>query len=566
MFNISHKLRKSIRQQADIITLPPPIKGVNARDALIGMDSDDALIVENLICRPYGLEIRPGYREFASGIGATTDPVDSLLSYLPVGEPSVLLAQPAGGTTFFTLLKSRNTPREITVGKLFASKAGTIYDITEGGVGGHPVVPVITGSYWTSINYQTPGGSFMCACPIEGGYWVYDGTDWRHVVAGDGTNWTISGIDPAKFEFVMLFKGRLWFIEKGSTRAWYLPPGQLFGVAAQWNFGVNFIRGGQLQVMAVFTQDAGVGIDDHFVAISSQGDVVVYKGFDPATAPDNWALVGTWYCGVLPNSNRVTDPYGGDVLILSVNGLQKLSGILKLGDVGDDRLFETDRVNSIVNAIVDRSRFYRNWQVKLLPALSMIVFSFPYQAFTRASMLVQDENTHGWSAIYDHPNEVFRTHDGVTFAGSQDGKVVYAFSDLLDATPPNGDLRLGKFILSAVTPAYSNFKVPGVQKNVKQIRIAMLGCTPPGLKITALVDYNFRQQTFQPSLPTSVTDSLWDIGNWDEALWQGRLRVLQEWFGISGNGFVVTPQIEILGYGGLIFTQYDWIFTKGGPL
>jgi hypothetical protein len=556
-------------RNAEIKTLPPPTGGINDRDALIGMVPTDALRIQNYICRPYGLQVRNGFSEFArvDTSGLPGGRVHSLIPFVPNADP-VFTGQ--SDYNPFNLPFLHHSPVQQTPGtyavpgaKLFAGANTQVYDVTAGGVGPFTAETGPVGTYWTHTHFTTLGGTFLCMTPLEGGYWYYDGTVWHTVIAGDGTTAdTISGVDPAEFDFVLAWKGRLWFVEQDSTRGWYLPPGVLYGVAKAYDFGTVFRRGGTLQAMASWTQDAGAGIDDQLVVVGTEGDVSVYKGTDP-DATDTFGLVGVWYVGPTPLGNRVLDPYGGDLHILSTAGLTMLSKLLRLGETEQDQVRSTDKINNTLAAFVKVAQGDPGWGIKYLPGDNLVALTMPYSPLQRSTMLVQDVNTKGWSVLYDHPCESMAIFNGETYAGSPDGRVVKALNAVLDDVLL--DNPAGLLIDTLVVPAYSDLDKPGLEKIVKQIRVSLLGSRPPVITLAALVNYSLQQQTYRPALPR-IDETRWDQALWGIDRWSGGLRPIVRWLGISGSGFTVTPQIQMSAYGGLILSQYDWLYETGGPL
>jgi len=123
----------------------------------------------------------------------------------------------------------------------------------------------------------------------------------------------------------------------------------------------------------------------------------------------------------------------------------------------------------------------------------------------------------------------------------------------------------GTLIKALVTPAYNDLDKPGLQKIMTQLRLALLGTVSPIIRVTPLVNYALQQETFSPII-SGIEQSRWDEALWDVGRWAGGSRPLYLWIGVAANGFTVAPQIEIDGYGGLVFTQYDWLYTTGGPL
>jgi hypothetical protein len=117
---------------------------------------------------------------------------------------------------------------------------------------------------------------------------------------------------------------------KDSTKGVYLATDAIAGAATEFQFGSLFTRGGHLLAIASWTRDGGSGSDDYLVAISSRGQLAVYAGTDPASA-DTWALVGVFDVPQ-PIGRRCWRRYGGDVLLLTVEGLFPLSSLLSVDE------------------------------------------------------------------------------------------------------------------------------------------------------------------------------------------------------------------------------------------
>ena len=106
----------------------------------------------------------------------------------------------------------------------------------------------------------------------------------------------ITGINSNTFVNVNLFKNRLYFCVNNSLSFWYLDVNSISGTATEFPLGSVFRNGGYIQAMGTWTLDAGYGVDDFAVYVTSMGEIVVYKGADPNTI-DTWAMVGLWQMG-----------------------------------------------------------------------------------------------------------------------------------------------------------------------------------------------------------------------------------------------------------------------------
>jgi hypothetical protein len=194
---------------------PAAVGGLNRRDGLADMSDIDALILDNVIPRPNWVELRNGYTSFATGM---PESVRSLMEW-------------AGPSTR----------------KLFAVSDDSFYDISTGGAVGAPDVTGLNSSDWQWINFSTSGGNFLFAVSGSDDPQNYNGTAWATTPA-------ITGVTAADLIYVAQWKSRLWFVEKNSKRAWYLPVNSIGGAATQLDLGPQFKMGGYLVGIGIFVR------------------------------------------------------------------------------------------------------------------------------------------------------------------------------------------------------------------------------------------------------------------------------------------------------------------------
>jgi hypothetical protein len=568
-----------------------PTAGINARDAAIVMGPQDALDLVNVFSEDYGLTVRNGYQEFATGLPGTLT-VATLMSYYPAtAGPSFAALQQSSVLTLAPPPSPRAAP--ITLGgQLFACTGGQIYDITAGGAG--PWVPqpgiTATSDFWTWVNFQNAGGAFLLVTNDEGKYVTYGGASFSDGFSDgfsvEATGFTpitegpsagqISGINPDLFVYVMVWKQRVWFIEKDSTRAWYLPVGQITGTVTQFDFGSHFRHGGRLQALVNWTLDGGAGIDDHLVAFSSEGDVVIFKGYDPDQAADDpnaFQLVGIWYVGALPKGRRQVSVYGGDVYVLSIFGISQISKLVAQANVAANL---TEDVSSKIDPLIARfmlaSHEVDGWYLIFLPSETAMVVGLPSQITGESlSQLVMKIRRSAWSKVLDVPVITMLDHDEVTFGGGAvsstgvngGGNVYVLFDAGLDNVPLAGDT--GNPIRARMLPSYNAFGSPGMLKSFPMVRLTFNAPQVPGVALKVLTDFTSPDYLTVPSLPP-ISGALWDVALWDSGKWAGQLPPIHKWFGTVGAGFSATVQADFTGYGGTRIMAVDWWTMQGGPL
>jgi hypothetical protein len=209
-----------------------------------------------------------------------------------------------------------------------------------------------TSGYGQWQNFTTIGGHFILYCDESNGYYTYTESSgaWDRITGAQ-----VTGVDPNDFVAVCVFKGRPWFVEKDTASAWYLDVGSITGAATQFNFGNKFKKGGTLVNLFTWTVDGGEGVDDYLVAISSAGDVILYRGNNPDTATD-WFQHGSWFIGSTPAGRRIAGSFGGELYLISNFGVLPLSKLLSGRTIQEQDIFLTRRITPLVKQEIRDTR------------------------------------------------------------------------------------------------------------------------------------------------------------------------------------------------------------------
>jgi hypothetical protein len=563
--------KRSRQQVGQVVPVGIPLKGLNTRDAFAAMGPEYAISLNNVTVEDFGIKTRKGYIEWAINVPGS-GPVWSLMNYYPSSAvPTLRTAFPMRRTNL--VQRQLQTPSLQSLppaGKLFAARGQSVFDVTAGGTGPWVAEAGVGGAgygaFWTWLNFQNIAGSFLLACNWEGGYAIYNGSAWSTPIAGSGAG-QIDGIDPIKFVFVMVWKKRVWFIETESTRAWYLPVGQITGTVTMFNFGEQFRRGGKLVALANWTVDGGIGVDDYLIAVSSEGDVVIFKGTDPDVAGD-FDMVGVWNVGPLPAGRRSVTMTGSDVHVLSQFGVTPVSALFNsviLGSVEQKRL--TYVIAPLIAALMDNYSTLDGWQIQSLPAEELLAINVPQGAAEDpGDMFVLKVTTNAWSQFGTMPYTCFVPIDDSIFAGLNDGRVARAFDGTLDnrtlASPANGDP-----IQCQVTPAYQPMGAPGMQKRFPLVRPTFLASTKPTISVQMLTDYGPPVTPSVPSVPLPPLESAWDTAHWGTARWSAPLgQEMRNWIGTRGSGFVAAAQLDYRCTRETLLTSIDYFVEPGGVM
>lgn len=464
--------------------LPAPVGGWNARDALQNMPPEDAPILMNWWVTPTTVNVRNGYTNFATGLGAQ---VETVLAY-------------AGGAT----------------NKIFGIAGGKVYDCTAGGAVGAAAVTGLTNSRFQYVNNATTGGNYLQMVNGADKMQVFDGTAWHK--DGDGAPYDITGVDSRTLININVHKFRVWFTQSNTLKMWYLATGAIGGAATAFDLSGTAMLGGHIIAMYTWTIDAGYGVDDNAVFITSQGEVIVYTGTDPSDAT-KWSLIGVFRIGT-PIGGRPCTKFSGDLLIICQDGLYPMSGALQSSRT-NPRVALTDKIQAATSDAVDIYGGNFGWQVMQFPRVNMIVLNVPV-AVGQQQQFVMNTITKNWAQFTGWNANCWELYqDDLYFGGN--GVVAQAWDGLSDA---------GTSINFDALQAFNYFKEPGVQKRFTMIRPTIQTNGAPGILASLNIDFD----TTNYSAPISfspITAAVWDSAIWDTSTWGGGLTVSQLWQSVA---------------------------------
>lgn len=500
-------------------SIPAPVGGMNDRDALGAMDEKDAVILKNFWPLPSKVMLRRGSPLWVSGIGSA---VESLMGYAPKTGTSALFA--AAGTSF--------------------------YNVTSTGTVGAAVVTSLTNARWQHVNVSNSGGNFLMAVNGADKLRGWNGSAWW--ADGDGTH-DITGVDTATVIGITLFKRRVWFVKSASASAWYLPVDAIAGAAVELDLGPLFKRGGSLQAIANWSLDAGIGIDDYAAFISSQGEVALYKGSDPASAT-TWALVGVFYIGS-PIGRRCAAPLGGDVMLICRDGLVPLSKALMSSRV-NSQIALTDKIQNTISEKVALYASNFGWQPILYPGQDMIILNVPIGTGAQVQYAM-NTITGAWAQFTGWPANCFEVFDNELYYGAN-GNVFKAWSGYAD----NGSL-----INAEALQAFSYFGGASALKYFTMARPILATTENLNLLYGLNVDLDTTTQPDGSPTTTAVTADLWGTGLWGTAMWGAGLVQQLNWQTMTGVGYSAAAHIKASSSTGQMeWSSTDYGFQRGGVL
>lgn len=509
---------------AQTASISAPTGGWNARDAYGEMPETDAITLQNFYPTPSDVMHRKGYTQYSTGLGAQ---VESLPVY--------------------------SSP---TAQYLFGCAGSNVYNCTSGGAVGAAVLTGLTNARWQHQNISTAGGNFMLMVNGADKLRGYNGTTWW--TDGDATH-DITGFDTSKAANIMLHMNRIWLTEAGSLRCWYLPVSSIAGAANALDFSSVARKGGYLVGMNSWTIDAGAGMNNYAAFFTSNGEIIVYSGTDPANA-NTWSLTGVWALGA-PLGRRCSMKWGGDLLLITLDGILPMASSLQSSRL-DPRVAISDK---IYNAISNATTTYQSnfgWDMLYYAKANMLIINVPV-AVGQQQQYVMNTITKAWCNFTNWPANCWALYNDEPYFGGN-GVVCRAWNGFADnATNING---LAQQAFNYMVPPPPSGGSRAVQKRFTMARPILFSNGAPAAAINLDMDYDLTAPTGSLSF-TSIPSGVWDSALWDTGVWTGGLNVSKNWYGVQGIGYCASINLSVNAQG--IETHWaatDLVFEAGGTL
>ena len=583
-------------RHAATTSMAAAIGGWNNRDSLAEMPPLDAVEMVNFFPTPTDVTLRKGWVKTSTGI---TGQVNNIINY-PTSTGFQLFAfagsniydatgstasvvfsglsnskwqfvniTTAGGN--FIIACNGVNPVLIYDGTFWAymattSTAQTILSITRGGTGNLTATlttasahGLITGNR-VSISGATPTQfNGIYSITVTGTttftYTMATAPSGNATVMGTYTVNGITGVNSNTFVNVNLFKNRLYFCQNNSLSFWYLDVEAISGVATEFALGAFFRNGGYLQAAGTWTLDAGYGVDDFIVFVSSMGEVLVYKGFDPSDA-NNWSMVGLWQMGQT-FARKCFFKWGGDLLLLTQDGLVPLTAALQSSRL-DPRINLTDKIFYAVSLAC--SVYFANygWQINYLAEANMLIFNIPTNYGTE--QYVMNTINKSWARFTGISANCFVVagDENMYFGGN--GYVGQFFKGYSDN---------GANINATCQQAFNYFDTQGQLKRFTLVRpIFQTDNGLPTVLCGISTDFETLPLTNQLAFnPANSKVGVWDTAKWDQANWGGGLIVTKYWQGVTGLGFSGAINLNVASQGiDFHWASVDYVMENGGVL
>lgn len=469
------------------VSVPAPVGGWNAKDALAAMPASDAVRLVNWIPRGTYCQTRRGYALHASGLGAAVE----------------------------TLVPYRGTSAQ----KLIAGANGRLWDVTTAAT---QIGTGFTDNRWQATNHT--GRLILCngADPVQ----VFDGATLAAA--------TITGVSSNTLWGAVTFKGRVFYWQKNAQSFWYAAAGSFQGALSQFQLQTQLQTGGTLVQVVTWTLDAGDGVDDLLAFIFSTGEVLVYQGDDPASATA-WSMIGRFQIGE-PLGIRAHAKVGGTEIIITRDGYLDLSVALKDARVSEETAYSAKIIRATKAAAAQYGGF-DGWEAVLYPAGQLFIVNVPTSA-TTAQQHVRETSTGGWCEFTGWNARCFATFNNRLYFGSADGNVYRA-----DVTTADN----GERIESWAIPAFNALGSRAQRKQLTAASVVSNVLRPSSYALDGLADYTTGPLLATLADDPGSASGVWDVADWDAVEWAvgDDSPTTEGWRNVHAIGVALTVSIRI---------------------
>jgi len=467
MLRLSDSRKKSTTPAIQRVFLPAPTDGINTLVPPTELGPREASNLIDVTCLTNGIAQRP-----ALGYHITSNfanPVYALHQYAAVGGTNTLWATTDTG----------------------------VFDVTSSGAAPGVTIALTNGKTIGAV-LSTGAQNYLTLVNGTDSMVQYDGATWAAVATVGG-----GAINTNTFSYVETYRQRLYFVVENTTRLVYLTANSPTAGGTTYDTAAIFRRGGYILALATWTIDGGTGPDDHLCVLTSQGEIAVFVGNDPAT----WTYKGTYFVG-LPVGKRPMIKMGGDMLYLGENGIYPLSKALLVATI-DRSAAVTAKINNLF--VIGVSGFNREaWETcaTIDTKNSLLIVNTLYFVF------VMNTQTGAWSSWYlGTPANHLLYSDGTVYIASNTlnrvAKLIYSLGVDYGSTPVPVRISAGQRALGNGRP----WKIVAIQPQIGLFG-SSLGYPTGGASIVVLRSFNSGATITAGTTPVKLKSSAYTNEAW----------------------------------------------------
>jgi hypothetical protein len=491
-----------------------------------GSKVSGASVLENYFPTATGVRMRRGSDTFAQ-LGNLSAAVTAMFTYVNGNNQKLFASTAAALYNVSSPAAPSNVVLADDLGDILVDDLGNqLLGISSAG---DPVVASLTGGDWVAEQFATSGGVFLRCVNGSDTPLVYDGTSFAATPAITGT-----ALDPRNLSFVWAHQRRLFFVEKNTLNAWYLPADSIGGVAVVLPLGGVFNRGGSLLFGSAWSIETGDGLGAKCAFFSTEGEVAIYQGTDPSTAA-TWAKVGVYQMGK-PRGAKSHIRAGGDVVVATDIGFLPLSQAVQRDYSALSPSAISYKIETAWNdAVADRST--AGWACEVWPTKQMVLVAPPTPIGGTPEILAANARTGAWGLFTGWNASCLRRFGDRLFFGTPTGLIVEAEVTGADQGLP---------YTATCVPLFDFLKAPASLKTsllMRQVLKAPVEIVP---QLSLQVDYSINLPAAPDAAPISGA-SVWGLAVWGTSVWgvEATLNTYSSWQSVGGSGYAIAPASRI---------------------
>jgi hypothetical protein len=343
-----------------------------------------------------------------------------------------------------------------------------------------------------------------------------------------------TGVNTSSLSQNWVYKNRLFYVEKNSLNAWYLPVDSITGAAVKFPLGGVFTLGGSLLFGASWSIESGDGLSEQCAFFSTEGEVAVFAGTNPADA-SAWTKTGVYRIGK-PRGPKALIRAGGDLIIATDIGFIPLSVATQRDVAALSPSAISYPIETGWNELV-LERVTGNWHCAVWPTKQMVIVAPPTTSGQIAQMLVTNARTGAWCVFTGLDATCLVLFGDRFFFGSKTGLVVE-----MEVTGADQ----GNVYTASVVPLFDPLKSPASLKTGMMARASIRSRSRVDVRLSLQTDYNISLPPAPDDIST-ITGSVWGAAKWGEGTWGGTAekQTFRDWRSISGSGYALAVASQI---------------------
>ena len=393
-----------------------------------------------------------------------------------------------------------------------------------------------TNGDWVTVQFSTPGGTFLIGVNGVDPAFIYDGTSFSPLAVTFPSG---SSLTTADLSYVWAYKQRIWFAGKESLDAWYLPVDSIAGQLKKLPLGGVFNRGGTLlwgQNWSLASGGDG-GLSEQCVFTTTEGEVAAYQGLSPDDA-SSWGKVGVYNVG-RPMGKKAFIRAGGDLVIATSIGFIPLGRAIQTDYAALGLIAVSQPIAEEWRQAVEKSGGL-NWRCELWGEGSMTLIAPPPRAGAQSVVLVANSDSGAWSRFTGWSPTAIEVFQGRLYFGSVRGAFQEAWVGGSDEGLPYTGVMM---------PLFNDLGGPAQRKIAKFARVVKRSDYEADESVVARFDWDMSVPP-APSSPTIAIGNEWNNAIWNQSVWNASRGtfISEDWRSVGGSGYSASVLVQVTSY------------------